>query len=214
LYEGLRCRFEKPVHMTDKKSFFPATGMPDRDWWAELWPNPTSVLEMVGLQAGMSVVDLCCGDGYFTAPLARLVSPGRVIAIDLDPAMLVQAQIACEHCANCTFVRADARELATRIAQPVDCVLIANTFHGVQDPLALARGAHAALRPGGLFIVINWHPLPRENTRVLGQPRGPATAMRMSWQAVVEVVAPAGFEIDRLVELAPYHYGAIFFRKA
>ena len=52
---------------------FPATSMPDRDWWAALWPDPEGVLRQVGVEPGMTVLDLCCGDGYFTAPLARLV---------------------------------------------------------------------------------------------------------------------------------------------
>ena len=38
----------------------------------------------------MTVLDLCCGDGYFTAPLAKLVL-GKVIALDIDCRMLVHA---------------------------------------------------------------------------------------------------------------------------
>src|SRR5574341_6528 len=168
----------------DRDALFPATGMPDRDWWQALWPDPAKVLEALGLQAGMMVVDLCCGDGYFTGPLASLVNPGRVIAIDLDPAMLAQAKTACSDCANCTFIQADVRELASLIREPADYVLIANTFHGVPDKTALARAVFSVLEPGGRFAIVNWYPLPREQTAVLGAPRGPATAMRMSPEAV------------------------------
>lgn len=196
--------------MTVQDAYFPATGMPDRDWWQALWPEPAKVLEALGLHAGMAVVDLCCGDGYFTAPLARLVSPGSVIAVDLDPAMLEQARAACRDCANCTFLQANACELAGLVRQPVDYVLIANTFHGVPDKTTLARSAFAVLQVGGRFAVVNWHALPRERTTVLGEPRGPATAMRMSPAAVAQVVQPAGFEMDRQIELPPYHYGAVF----
>ena len=196
--------------VTVQDAYFSATGMPDRDWWQALWPEPAKVLEALGLQAGMMVVDLCCGDGYFTAPLARLVSPGDVLAVDLDPAMLEQARDLCRDCANCTFLQADARELTGLVQEPVDYVLIANTFHGVPDKTALARSAFGVLRQGGQFAVINWHVLPRERTTVLGLPRGPATAMRMSPASVTQVVEPAGFKVDRLVELPPYHYGAVF----
>jgi ubiquinone/menaquinone biosynthesis C-methylase UbiE len=34
---------------------------------------------------------LCCGDGYFMAPLAELGN-GEVYAIDIDPEMLAQAR--------------------------------------------------------------------------------------------------------------------------
>ena len=53
--------------MTD--AFFPATAMPDPDWWQALWPDPRSVLDEMGVEVGTVVVDLCCGDGLFTAPL-------------------------------------------------------------------------------------------------------------------------------------------------
>ena len=60
----------------DRDALFPATGMPDRDWWQALWPDPANVLQALGLQARMEVVDLCYGDGYFTGPLrnCQLVS--------------------------------------------------------------------------------------------------------------------------------------------
>jgi SAM-dependent methyltransferase len=196
--------------MTAQDGYFPATRMPDRDWWQALWPEPTEVLEALGLQAGMTVVDLCCGDGYFTAPLVRLVRPGKVMAVDLDPAMLEQAQALCRDCANCTFLQADARELAGLVQEPVDYVLVANTFHGVPDKTALARSAFAVLRQGGQFVIVNWNVLRREQTTVLGQPRGPATTMRMSPASVTQVVEPAGFRMDRLIELPPYHYGVMF----
>ncbi|MCK7495778.1 MAG: class I SAM-dependent methyltransferase [Comamonadaceae bacterium] len=43
----------------------------------------------------MRVIDLCCGDGYFTAAIARRIAPGQVVGVDLDPDMLAQAQAAC-----------------------------------------------------------------------------------------------------------------------
>lgn len=191
-------------------SFFPGTGMPDRDWWQALWPDPMRVLQDLSIGPGMTVVDLCCGDGYFTASLAALVAPGAVIAVDIDAAMLERAKTACRGFQNCRFVQADARALADVVQQAADCVLVANTFHGVPDKVAMAHSVLAVLRPGGRFVVLNWHPLTREETTVLGQPRGPATAMRMSPAAVVQLAEEAGFGFERQVELSPYHYGVVF----
>src|SRR6266853_1731652 len=70
--------------------FFPATTMPDADWWQVLWRDPAKVLVEMGVEPGMVVVDLCCGDGLFTAPLARIAD--RVYAIDIDPAVLDRAR--------------------------------------------------------------------------------------------------------------------------
>ncbi|MCL7942258.1 methyltransferase domain-containing protein [Halomonas sp. ATCH28] len=198
--------------MTIQDCIFPATAMPDRDWWHALWPDPDRVIKALRIRQGMKVVDLGCGDGYFTAAIAHQVGAGRVIGFDLDPVMLEQAQAACEGMSNCSWLLGDAMALSRLLDASVDYVLIANTFHGVPDKTALAREIAKVLTPNGRFAIVNWHPLPREQTTVLGQPRGPKTAMRMSAEQTRTVVEPAGFRLETLVELPPYHYGAIFIR--
>ncbi len=198
--------------MTTQDRLFPATVMPDRNWWHALWPDPDGFARALRIERRMTVVDLGCGDGYFTAAIARQVGPGHVIGIDLDPAMLEQAQAACDGLSNCEWLLGDAMELSRLLGAPVDYVLIANTFHGAPDKTGLAREVAAALKPDGRFAIVNWHPLPREETTVLGQPRGPKTDMRMSPEQTCAIVEPAGFKREMLVELPPYHYGAIFVR--
>ena len=198
--------------MMIQERLFPATGMPDRNWWHALWPDPDDVVRALRIEPGMTVVDLGCGYRYFTAAIARQVGPGRVVGFDLDPEMLEQAQAACEGMANCDWLHGDAMELSRLLGTPADYVLIANTFHGVPDKTALAREVAAALKPGGRFAIVNWHPLPREETTVLGQPRGPSTELRMSPEQTRAMVEPAGFKLETVVELPPYHYGAIFVR--
>ncbi|MEB0027718.1 methyltransferase domain-containing protein [Pseudomonas sp. MH9.2] len=193
---------------------FQATGMPDKNWWHALWPDPDGIVKELRIESGMTVVDLGCGDGYFTAAIARRVGPGRVIGLDLDldldPAMLEQAEAACDGMSNCDWLLGDAMELSRLIASPVDFVLIANTFHGVPDKTALSKEVAAALQPAGRFAIVNWYPIAREDTPVLGQPRGPRTELRMSTEETRAVAEPAGFQLEGLVKLPPYHYGAIF----
>lgn len=193
-----------------QQQLFPATLMPDRDWWQALWAAPRATMEAIGIKPGMRVIDLCCGDGYFTSVIAEQVGNGNAVGFDLDPAMLEQAMQACSSAGNCHWVTGDARDLSRLIEEKADYVLIANTFHGVPDQLALAHEVTAILKPGGQFAIVNWHPLPREHTTVLGQPRGPRTEMRMSPDAVKAAVEPAGFKLDSVVELPLYHYAAIF----
>ena len=130
------------------EGFFPATAMPDPDWWEALWPRPGEVLAELCLQPHMEVVDLCCGDGLFTAPLARMVQ--HVVAIDLDRRMLdlAQAKVAAAGAENCEFIECDAYDVAALVSR-VDFVLMANTFHGVPEKERLARAVAAILRPGG-----------------------------------------------------------------
>lgn len=198
--------------MTPQDRFFPATAMPNEDWWHALWPDPDNVVRALRIGQGMTVVDLGCGDGYFTAAIARQLASGRVIGVDLDPDMLEQAQAACEGMPNGDWLLGDAMALSRLLSATADYVLLANTFHGAPDKTALAREVAAALRPDGRFAIVNWYPLPREETTVLGQPRGPKTDMRMSPEQTRMVVEPAGFTLEKLVELPPYHYGAVFIR--
>lgn len=88
--------------------------------------------------------------------------------------------------------------------------MIANTFHGVPDPTALARSAADMLETDGLFVVINWQARAREETVISGQPRGPHSDMRMSPEQVRKTVEPAGLCFEDVIELPPYHYAAIF----
>jgi SAM-dependent methyltransferase len=194
--------------------FFPATTMPDADWWQALWPDPAKVLVEMDVRPGMIAVDLCCGDGLFTVPLARMAD--RVYAIDIDPAMLdrARAHAAAAGITNCEFVVADAMTVATVVPEPADYVFLANTFHGVSDQLGLARAVAASLKAQGQFGIVNWHRRPRQETVVLGQPRGPKTEMRIEPDDVTAIVKPAGMVLRRTVELPPFHYGVVFRRRS
>lgn len=197
--------------MTEQEAVFPATGMPDRDWWSALWPDPEATLRALGITSDMTVLDLCCGDGWFTAPLARMTG-GRCYGLDIDPEMLAKArdEIARAETQVAGWLEADARDLPALLPEKVDFVVIANTFHGVPDQLALATAVAAVLKPGGSFAIVNWHAKPREETPVLGEPRGPRTEMRMTPEQTGAAVEPAGFRLHELVELPPYQYGAVF----
>lgn len=194
-----------------QEAVFPATSMPDRDWWAALWPHPQRMLKAVGITPGMTVLDLCCGDGYFTAPLARLVR-GKVIALDIDCSMIerAKAEVAMAGASVQQWICADAMAIRSHVTEVMDFVLMANTFHGVPDQPGLARVVRTVLRPQGQFAVINWYPAAREQTPMLGAPRGPKTEMRMPPESVAAAVLPAGFQPLKVVELPPYHYGSVF----
>jgi SAM-dependent methyltransferase len=189
---------------------FPTTTMPDPEWWQVLWPDPAKVLNDIGVRPRMAVIDLCCGDGLFTVPLARIAR--IVYAIDLDPAMLDCARVvvAAAGQTNCHFILADAMTVGAVVSEPVDYVFLANTFHGVPDQTGLAQAVAAILKAQGQFAVINWHRYPREETVVLGQPRGPQTEMRIEAREVAALVEPAGLVLTRILEFPPYHYGAVF----
>ena len=199
--------------MTDIPGFFQGTGMPDPGWWEALWPEPAKVLADIGLRSGMEVIDLCSGDGWFTLQIARIAR--KVTAIDIDGRLLETARIrlAESGLANCSFIEADAYDIASVISAPVDFVFLANVFHGVPDKPRLSRAIRSVMKLDGRLAIVNWHAQPREQTQVLGQPRGPATELRITPEAVVTAVESGGLVNVGIVEMPPYHYAAIFERK-
>jgi SAM-dependent methyltransferase len=199
---------------SDLPGFFEATEMPSAGWWEELWPDPAAVLHAVGLVSGTEAIDLCSGDGWFTLPIAKAAR--HVVAIDIDCNMLEAARqrLWQSGISNCDFVAGDAYGLGNLAPRPADFVFMANAFHGVPDRPRLAHAVREALKPNGRFAIVNWHQRPREETTVLGEPRGPRSQLRLSPKQTVEAVEAGGLMLARIVELPPYHYGAVFNRSA
>jgi SAM-dependent methyltransferase len=192
--------------------FFEGTEMPTAGWWEVLWPDPAGVLASIGLKPGIDVIDLCSGDGWFTFQIAKIAR--RVVAIDIDRNMLEVARHRLTEggVTNCEFVVGDAYEVANLAPRPVDYIFMANVFHGVPDRLRLAQAVRKTLKPTGRFAVINWHQRPREETTILGEPRGPRTELRISPEETIKSVEAGGLKHVQLVEVPPYHYGVVFAR--
>jgi SAM-dependent methyltransferase len=197
--------------MTDRPAgFFEGTEMPTAGWWEALWPDPVGVLAAVGTKPGMDVIDLCSGDGWFTLQIAKIAH--HVTAIDIDPQLLEVARhrLAENGATNCDLAVGDAYALANLVSGPVDFVFLANAFHGVPDRPRLARAVRDTLKADGRFAIVNWHQRPREETVILGEPRGPKTELRLSPEQTIKAVEAGGLKLADLVEIPPYHYGAVF----
>ncbi|MDG5776246.1 class I SAM-dependent methyltransferase [Haloarculaceae archaeon H-GB2-1] len=194
---------------------FRNTRQPDWDWWGRLWPTPGATIRRLGIGGGDAVVEVGSGNGYFTLPVARITDPAPVYALDLDEELLTELTRLAEMqgIENVEPVHEDARSLSTALPEPVDVVLIANTFHGVADVGSFVREAFEALRPGGRLVVVNWHDRPREETTVAGESRGPPTDLRMTPDETKRAVREGtDFAVAETVDLPPYHYGIVFER--
>lgn len=181
--------------------FFEDTGMPDAGWWEALFPDPAGILGSVGLSPGSDVVDLCAGNGWFTLQIARIAR--RVLAVDIDAHLLEinRARLSESGITNCAFIAGDAYELPKMVSEPADFVFMANALQAV-------------LKPGGLLAIVNWHDRPRDKTTILGEPRGPASELRMPPSSTIEAVQQSGLIFQQTVEIPPYHYGAVFRKPA
>lgn len=194
---------------------FQNTRQPDWNWWGKLWPTPGETLRQLGLSAGDALVEIGSGNGYFVLPAARIVAPASVYALDLDPSLLEEL----EHLAdeqeikNVVPAHGDARSLADHLPDSVDVGLIANTFHGIENPATFVEEVVGVLTEDGRFIVVNWRDLPRETTTVAGEPRGPPTDLRLSSTETREIVEKAAdITLVQQFDIPPYHYALIFER--
>lgn len=199
--------------MTDHPAgFFEGTEMPTAGWWEALWPDPAGVLRSVGVKPGMEVIDLCSGDGWFTLQIAKIAR--HVVAIDIDRGLLEVARKRLDEngIKNCDYVAGDAYKLSELWRSPSDFVFMANAFHGVPDKPRLARSVRDALKPGGRFAIVNWHPRPREETVILGEPRGPKTELRMAPDQTIAAAEVDGLKFAELADVPPYHYAVLLER--
>jgi SAM-dependent methyltransferase len=194
---------------------FQNTRQPDWDWWGRLWPTPGATLRELGVRPGTTLAEIGCGNGYFTLPAARITDTEPVYALDLDQRLLDElAHLADQQgIENVEPIHGDARELSAHLPESVDTVLVANTFHGIDEPTAFVEQAFDSLRPDGRLVVVNWHDRPGEETPVDGEPRGPPNELRLSPEETEAAVLDAAeCSVTRRVDLQPHHYGLIFER--
>jgi len=192
---------------------FQNTRQPDWDWWGRLWPTPGGTLRTVGVASGDTVAEIGSGNGYFALPAARITAPETVYAVDIDTSLLEGLSHLADQqgIENIRTIHADARTLSRAVPEPVDVLLVGNTFHGVDETTPFVRQAVESLRPGGRFIIINWQDSPREGTQIAGKPRGPPTELRMSPEETAQsVLDAAAVTLEQTVELPPYHYAMVF----
>jgi ubiquinone/menaquinone biosynthesis C-methylase UbiE len=102
------------------------------------------------LRCGMSLLDCGCGPGTITIDLAKLVSPGQVFGIDLEPAQLCSAQHhARQRQINASFGVASIYALPFSDGH-FDAVFAHALFEHLREPVEALREMRRVLRPAGL----------------------------------------------------------------
>lgn len=106
------------------------------------------------LRSGQSLLDIGSGPGTITADLARLVAPGRVVAVEIsaEVAALTRAGVAAADAPEVECVVGDVHALDLP-DDSFDVVHAHQVLQHVADPVQALREMVRVCRPGGLVAV-------------------------------------------------------------
>jgi SAM-dependent methyltransferase len=185
------------------------SGMPEEAYWETLL-DVELILDRLGVDASLrDVLELGCGYGTFTLPVARRIS-GVLETLDIEPAMLERTRQRAElaglrnvQCQLCDVMQ-DGFDCAP---ESQDACLLFNILH-CEEPVRLLAEAACVVRPGGWVLAIHWRYDP-------ATPRGPALDIRPRPEQIVGWAAGTGLleQTGATIELPPWHYGLRFLRR-
>ncbi len=102
----------------------------------------------------LRILDLGCGHGRLTVPLAGWAYSGRVVAVDFSPDSLEAARRLCAEArlSNVEFIESDAATYARSVPSGwFDAVVCAEMLYNLPDYRATLGELARALKPGGLL---------------------------------------------------------------
>jgi predicted methyltransferase len=170
------------------------------------WQRPDEVLRALELKPGNTVVDLGSGAGYFALKISKSVGDqGKVLAVDLRKLSLTFLWIRSllQHPHNVSVIVGEPIDPHLGSAA-VDSVLIANTYHELDDPKPILTHILHSLRPGGRLVVVD---------------RGPESTDRheIACAQVKDELAAGGFQVtnvdSKFISLPGDHWWLIVAQK-
>lgn len=167
-----------------------------------------SFLQRVGDVRGLRVLDLACGDGYYTRALKQ-AGAATAVGVDVSAEMLALARAAeTESPLGIDYLHADAAQLPA--LGPVDVVSAAYLLHYAASAAELAtmcRNIAQQLTPGGRLVGINENPdQPADDypgytqygfNKHFVQPRQPGSEIQYSMVSGRELISFTAYYYDR-----------------
>jgi predicted methyltransferase len=168
--------------------------------------QPQLVIDALEIKPGQTIADLGAGSGYYSFRIAPLVGPtGRVLAIDIEPAMLeaVAQRATREHVANIRPVLCSERD-PNLAPHSVDLLFMVDVYHELEYPYEVLSKVREALKPGGRVALIEYR---AEDPEVQIKP-----VHKMSERQVRREMQAAGFKHVKTVRTLPLQHLIVFER--
>ena len=184
-------------HHFDAKESAKSFDDPARD----AWQLPDRVIAALNLKRGQIVADIGAGTGYFSVRLAKSEAAPRVYGADIEPSMVsyLRERAAKEGLNNVIAVLAAADQ--PNLPEPVDLVLIVDTYHHIGDREAYFRRLAKSMRPGGRVAIIDFKP---------DSPEGPPKEFRFPPEKFESEMGRAGYKLTAQHDFLPRQQFLIF----
>ena len=156
----------------------------------EIYANRKEIVSACKIKEGATVADVGAGTGLFSRLFAKEVGDkGKVMAVDIAQKFLDHIVATCKDAkignVQPILCKQDSTEL---VANSVDMVFTCDTYHHFEFPRRTLASVHKALKPGGQFIVVDFHRIPGKSSAfVLGH-------VRAGQEIVIAEIKEAGFK--------------------
>lgn len=172
---------------------------PERD----AWQKPDEVIAALALPADAKAADLGSATGYFAVRLARALPKGHVFGVDIEPDMARYLTERARHegLNNLTAVLGEPAD--PKLPEPVDLVLVVDTYHHISDRTAYFHRLLGSLTPRGRVAIIDFRK---------GQPMGPPEEYRLPPEQVRQELEAAGYQLANEHGFLPNQYFLVFTR--
>jgi SAM-dependent methyltransferase len=165
------------------------------------WQKPEEVLDALRLERTARVADLGAGTGYFSVRIAKRVPEGKVFAIDIEPDMLRYLRERAQREQLSVLIPVLASAEAADLPEPVDLILIVDTYHHIDHRIAYFARLRESLRPNGRLAIVDFK---------ADSPNGPPPEHRISPEKATAELDAAGYSLVATHLFLPRQFFLVF----
>lgn len=164
------------------------------------------MLANLGIEPGMTIVDMGCGNGFYSLQMAKMTGKkGRVLAVDVQPQMLFYLRKRMEEAGveNVTPILGSFH--SPRLPpNSTDLILMVDVYHEFSHPERMLKEMREALKPEGLMVLLEYR---EEDPEVPIKP-----LHKMSKSQVDKEMTANGFELAKEFDKLPWQH-MLFYKK-